>query len=117
MSREDFIWVAHLDDGTAYPEHGPDGVARGWASVPQARVISLELVPQRDGLPDVRIALTPEQTPVLFRRRYVTVSMDGVTRSTHTVSVIGWISDHDAHYWAAYPDGTVVEARDTTTIG
>lgn len=114
---DDYHWVAHLDDGRAYHEHDDQGVARGWASVPQEHVISLELIPQRDGLPDVRIPIMPTQRPALFRRRQFTISPAGVVSGDRSITVIGWESDLAAHYWAVAPDGTLIETDDATTIG
>ena len=113
---EGYRWVAHLDDGSAYPEYF-GGAARGWKSVPYARVISLELVPQRIDLPDLRIPITPGQTPVLFRRNRTDIDLgSGEQTRAPAITVIGWMDEDDAHYWAAYADGRVVETEDLTTI-
>lgn len=113
---EDFTWLAHLDNGEAYPEHDARGVARGWRDVPHDRVTALELIPTRPDVSGLCIAIMPEQEPVCFRRRCVTVRIDGTVTDSRTVTVIGYESDTGNRYWAVESNGDNHTVRDHAEI-
>lgn len=112
-----FAWIAHLDDGSTYSENGPDGAARGWASLPATRTVTaIALQPRQRGRRGLRIPVPAGSTPVFFRRRQVTLRLDGGEQARRTTTVIGWASDVDARYWAIDDVGNVVTTTDQTTI-
>lgn len=113
---DDFIWLAHLDNGETYAEHDERGNERGWKSVPHERVVALELVPVQPDVAGLCIAIAPEQTPVCFRRRFATVRTDGVIAGTRTVTVIGYESDAGDRYWAVEANGDNRTVRDQAEI-
>lgn len=113
---DDFAWLAHLDNGETYAEHDADGNARGWASVPHARVTALELIPTQPDIAGLRIEIAPEQKPVYFRRRFVAMRGDGAVTGTRTVTVIGYESGAGNRYWAVEANGDNRTVRDRTEI-
>lgn len=118
MAREttdDYQWVAHYADGTRVPEY-VDGVARGWRDVAHARVVALELVPQRDGLPSPLVRIPDDATPVMFRRRTVALDLSGTVTPGDTWTVIGWESADAARYWAFDAAGRSRVADDRTAL-
>ena len=115
---DDFTWLAHLDNGDAYPEHDARGVARGWRDVPHARVTALELVPQRPHLHRVHWEIPRGAVPVLFRRRTVRVHLrtDGHIEDGGTITVLGWESSDAARYVAVWPNGDTRITETTAVI-
>lgn len=118
---EDFRWVVRLDDGTDYPEIGPDGVTRGWDSVPHRHVVALGLIPQRDDLHPFAIPIDEHVVPVFFRRRQLGINGDsGEVTHQQTITVIGMeysgVAGGLAKYWAFYPNGDTHCTTDKAAI-
>ena len=116
MPSDDYRWLAHYSDGSTYPEHGPDGEARGWKSVDQSRVVAVEIVPQKPHMPDLKVNLQAGDRAVFFRRRTVTVAFRGAVQRQSTITVLGWETDDETGLWAVYPDGEVLVTSDKQAI-
>ena len=109
-----WTWTAHLVDGTAVAEYDDAGVARGWAAVDGRAVRAIVLTPTAAGLPGPMVATVPEgATPVLFRRRTLTVQADGgAVVEQRTATCAGWEREGQGCYLVAFDDGAILLTAD-----
>lgn len=115
-STEDFVWVAHLDNGSTFPEIDANGGEHGWREVPTDRVSAIELIAQRPTHHDVRIEITHDAMPVFFRRRYVRLANGSGQVSRDGVTVVGWESSSERWYLVIDADGNNRTVRDLGAI-
>lgn len=85
---EDFLWAAHYSDGSVLSE----APGLGFASIDLTRLVALELLPQRAGLPNPHVAVGPGARPIFFRRRAVEKDLNTGEEWQHApaITVLGW---------------------------
>lgn len=134
--EENFVWRVHYDDGTVFDEYewieapklladertvdadpDPNDLAQGdiseghwqdhgFAEVDMARVVAVELIPQREDLAHhlVKIDTSRGQRPIFFRRRYI--NLDPVTfeeqRNRMSATCLGWQNTVNGSNVASY---------------
>lgn len=107
LCKDVWVWVALYRDGemlTECPCGDPARRHAAFADIDLTRVVSMALIPQQPGLPQVVMQLTdPSMRIVFFRRRYVELNVSsGSQRPNPTIHCLGWQKN--------LPDGTNVQS-------
>lgn len=116
-----WVWVAFYKDGTHLPECSglaPHKVVR---NIDMERLDALAWLPRYEGLPQVIVRMEqPGMRPILFRRRLVTLSMDGQGSPRQTIHCLGWTIDRDGHelqsFTFMFEDGSVLVSPDRNAV-
>lgn len=86
-------WRAHYDDQSIFEEYDTMGRGHGWGEVDHAQVVTIEMVPQREGVSQVMCEIPPGATPMVERRRNIAHKQATLHAwDAGTITVIGW--DH-----------------------
>lgn len=114
---EDWHWRAHYNDGQVLDEHADDGTVSGFADIDQSRLVALELLPQRDGLPTPHVRITDGLIPTFFRRRSIVINAETEEQEPgRTIAVLGWKKNVGGRkvlaltFW--FPDGSCLISDD-----
>ena len=102
MNRDPLTWIVTYADGRTLAEYDADGIDHGFAEVDAAQARVLALVDDT-GRTLVAVALPTDTPPVFFRRRTISIDLQGNEPGRSSATCLGWAG---AYLWI-YADGTL----------
>ncbi|SRR6266496_305481 len=111
--KDVYTWCAFYKDRLALEE---ESAAHGFASVDQAQVNSVLLIPADLGRSVHRVSIPDGAIAVFFRRRTVAFHPDESMTVGATVHCIGWKRGDDGVYLFVGDDGTTLLTDDFQAV-
>lgn len=115
-TKDVYEWCVVYQDGTALHEYDhPDGY--DWKDIGDKPIKEVWLLH-----PDLtnyghHVAIPEGTTPICFRRRYITINLNGEDAQPHkTVHCIGWKRDEQACYLFVFENGSTLMTNDLQAI-